>query len=154
MRRYTMKISDEALKVAFEAGALDICRTHRHVFIRTHDGGAEQNAHAIAARMIGHDQADRADLIDALTDVIEMGVDECPHCAAPAASLRDAPQLKVGKPSNVSVAAVCSAQAACKFRQCLPLNTPDVARLIGAQCSGDCCAESADMPSDGLGIAA
>ncbi len=86
MERYPMALADEALDIAFQAGALTRCPKHPHVIVRTHNRSAKRKAYKLVARMIDACQSSfpsPSALMSAVNDVIEMGEDKCASCADP-----------------------------------------------------------------------
>jgi hypothetical protein len=79
---YKLATADEALKAAFEAGALTICPVHPYNLIRASDPETRLNAYHIGQAKIdqGFFRSERWLLIQATNDVIRMGEEECPCC--------------------------------------------------------------------------
>ena len=89
MERYPMALADEALDVAFQAGALKRCSKQPHVIVRMNDRSAKRKAYKLVARMIDACQSsfpNPSALMAAVKDVIEMGDSRCESCANPCGS--------------------------------------------------------------------
>ena len=83
MKPYSVATADEALNAAFEAGALVLCPTHQYNIVRSKDPRLRQKACEIGERKIyqGLFSSERSLLMQAISDMIELGEDEC-HCYA------------------------------------------------------------------------
>jgi hypothetical protein len=93
---YTIKVVDEALEAAFEAGALKLCPKHQYNMIRTtSDPTVRLKAFDIGWAKIDRGQfsSERSQLMSAIGSMIDLGEDEC-HCCANTSSYQT--QLATG----------------------------------------------------------
>lgn len=82
IKHYAQELEEAALVYAIKARAIVPCPWHEDVLINQGDPDADRLAYAIAtnACKAGEFGGDRADLMDAIKNAIDMSADECGRC--------------------------------------------------------------------------
>lgn len=82
IKHYAQDLEEAATTFALRAKAIAPCQWHDDVLVNQGDEDANRRAYAIATNACksGDFTGDRADLMDAIKDAIDMSADDCGRC--------------------------------------------------------------------------